>query len=98
MDAKVASIMKVLDRLYPLPPVPLNSKDVYTFLCAVVLSAQTTDGKVNEVTKELFRVAPTPLLMSKQTAEDVQRIIHPVGLAPGKAKNLVAMSFMLLER
>jgi len=92
------NIQLVLNRLYPHPPVPLNSVNDFTFLIAVLLSAQTTDGKVNEVTKELFRIANTPDLMSKLDSNEVQRIIQPVGLAPTKAKNIVALSKLLIEK
>ncbi len=92
------NIQSVLNRLYPYPPVPLNSVNDFTFLIAVLLSAQTTDGKVNEVTRELFRVANTPELMAKLDQTEVQRIIQPVGLAPTKAKNIVALSKLLIEK
>ena len=92
------NIQSVLNRLYPNPPVPLNSVNDFTFLISVLLSAQTTDGKVNEVTRELFRVANTPDLMAKLDQNEVQRIIQPVGLAPTKAKNIVALSKLLLEK
>ena len=65
-------IAETLDSLYPEPPCPLDHVDAFTLLVAVVLSAQTTDGKVNEATKELFGRAPTPELMSKFTPEEVR--------------------------
>jgi endonuclease-3 len=82
-------IRKVLDKLYPDPPIPLDFKDHFTLLCAVMLSAQTTDGKVNGVTPELFSRAPTPKAMMDMDYDDVLNIIRSVGLAPTKAKNLI---------
>ena len=88
--------MEILDHLFPNPPIPLNFKSAFTLLCAVVLSAQTTDGKVNDVTKELFSVAPTPYEMAEMDIGEVQRIIKTVGLAPKKAQYLVGLSKMLI--
>ncbi|CAM9379381.1 unnamed protein product, partial [Hapterophycus canaliculatus] len=75
-------------------------QDSFTLLCGVLLSAQTTDAQasVNLVTKELFRVAPNPLSLSKMAHTDLQRIIRSVGLAPTKAKHLIALSQQLLGR
>ncbi|CAN0361637.1 unnamed protein product, partial [Laminaria digitata] len=73
---KAALILSVMDALYPDPPIPINHLNSFTLLCGVLLSAQTTDGQVNEVTKELFRVAPDPQSLSKMDHEDVQRIIR----------------------
>eukprot|EP01041_Mallomonas_annulata_P012280 gene12280-25826_t len=95
---KVRHISEVLTRFYPNPPVPLNSHDTFTFLVAVVLSAQTTDGKVNDVTKELFRFGSTPEKMAKLDPTFVQSIIQPVGLAPKKALYIVNLSRNLVER
>ncbi|CAM9335277.1 unnamed protein product, partial [Ectocarpus fasciculatus] len=84
--------------LYPHPPVPLNSVNTFTFLVAVVLSAQTTDGKVvNEVTSSLFQHASTPEAMSKMSSDTVQDIIKSVGLAPKKAVYLVELSKKLVS-
>lgn len=94
----VHRIQQVLDQLYPDPPIPLNSVNDFTFLIAVVLSAQTTDGKVNQVTKELFELASTPNQLGKLNVEVVQRIIQPVGLAPTKAKNIVKLSQILVDK
>lgn len=91
-------IQKILNKLYPNPPVPLNSSDTFTFLIAVVLSAQTTDGKVNEVTKELFNLAPTPHIMATMSPQHVESIIRTVGLAPRKAQNIVNLSKILLDK
>ncbi len=94
---KIDRIQHVLNKLYPNPPVPLNYNDAFTFLCAVVLSAQTTDGKVNQVTSKLFQVAPDPLTMSQMDPTEVEKIIKVVGLAPKKSSYLVNLSKMLVE-
>lgn len=87
-----------LDELFPNPPIPLTHHDAYTLLVAVLLSAQTTDKKVNEVTPDLFAVAPTPLAMAELGAERILPIIRQIGLAPTKSRNLAAMSRLLVER
>ena len=95
--SKIALITRVLDHFYPSPPIPLNHFDNFTLLVSVVLSAQTTDGKVNEVTKTLFEVAPSPQLMSAMSASDIQMIIQPVGLAPKKSVYLKSLSQMIVD-
>jgi endonuclease-3 len=95
---KALKILKVLDSYYPNPPIPLNHVNDFTFLCAVVLSAQTTDGKVNEVTKTLFSRASTPEKMIELTPQQIQAIIQPVGLAPRKAQYLYSLSKALLDK
>lgn len=97
MEVKVISIQRVLDELYPTPPVPLNNLNDFTFLVAVVLSAQTTDGKVNDVTKELFTHASTPHAMAKLSENFILGIIQPVGLAPKKASYVRNLSIKLVE-
>lgn len=92
------NIQAVLDHLYPDPPVPLDHSSDFTFLVAVVLSAQTTDGKVNEVTKVLFKHADTPEAMANLDVSFVLDIIRPVGLAPKKAENVVKLSRMLVDK
>ncbi len=87
-----------LDERYPSVPIPLDHTDPYTLLVAVVLSAQTTDKKVNQVTPALFRRAPTPAALAEVPVADVQALIREVGLAPQKAKALVAMGALLVER
>lgn len=94
---KAERVLEVLNRLYPDPPVPLNHSNDFTFLVAVVLSAQTTDGKVNDVTKELFQRADTPQKMMQLPVAEVQRIIQSVGLAPKKAQYVVGLSKKLVE-
>lgn len=91
-------IGRILDELYPEPPIPLHHHDPFTLLVAVMLSAQTTDKKVNEVTPGLFAVAPTPAAMAALPVETIQRLIREIGLAPTKAKNLRATAQLLLDR
>lgn len=89
---KATRIMQILDGLYPAPPIPLQHVDPFTLLVAVVLSAQTTDRKVNEVTPELFRLAPDPPSMAALPVPQIQKIIREVGLAPQKAKALQGLA------
>jgi endonuclease-3 len=97
-ESKVNGIMKVLDSYFPEPPVPLNSNDPFTFLCSVILSAQTTDGKVNEVTKVLWaNGGGDPYKLKDFPVDKVQSMIQPVGLAPAKAKYLVGSAKMIVE-
>jgi endonuclease-3 len=85
---KAARIMATLDALYPLPPIPLLHSDPFTLLVAVVLSAQTTDKKVNQVTPALFARAPTPEALARLSVAEIATLIREVGLAPQKAKAL----------
>jgi endonuclease III len=94
---KVLKILEVLEKYFPNPPVPLNYKDPFTFLCAVVLSAQTTDKQVNIVTAELFKVADTPQKMSSMKPEEIASIIASVGLAPKKALYLAQLSKKIVD-
>ncbi|MDL1913793.1 MAG: endonuclease III [Bergeyella sp.] len=87
-----------LEKLYPSVPVPLNYKDAFTLLVAVVLSAQTTDKKVNEVTPGLFKIADTPKKMAALEVSEIKELIKEIGLSNQKAKNLKKMSELLLER
>jgi endonuclease-3 len=87
-----------LDDHYPAVPIPLDHSDPYTLLVAVVLSAQTTDKKVNEVTPALFRRAPTPAALAEVPESEVRDLIRQIGLAPQKAKALVATGRLLVER
>lgn len=95
---KAARIADQLAALYPSPPVPLDHSSPFTLLVAVALSAQTTDKKVNEVTPALFARASTPEAMAAMEVSEVQGLIRQIGLAPTKAKNLVALSRLLVER
>lgn len=95
---KAARIMAILDELYPAPPIPLEHADPFTLLVAVVLSAQTTDKKVNQVTPALFARAPTPEAMAQLTVAEIAQLIREVGLAPQKAKALQALARILVEQ
>ncbi len=88
----------MLEELYPETPVPLDHSDPFTLLVAVMLSAQTTDKKVNEVTPGLFALAPDAKSMAALEVEAIREAIREIGLAPTKAKNLKRMSELLLER
>jgi endonuclease-3 len=92
--------MKILDRIYPETPIPLKHKqnNHFTFLVAVLLSARATDVSVNKVTPELFRLADTPEKMMKHSAEEIRKIIKTVGLSPTKAKNIRALSEILVKK
>ena len=94
---KAKRIGKILDGLYPQTPSPLDHYSAYTMIVAVMLSAQTTDKKVNQVTPELFRVADTPEKMAKLPVERIRSIIQEIGLAPTKAKNLRKMADQLIS-
>jgi endonuclease-3 len=95
---KIAFISQTLDRLFPDPPIPLDHSDPFTLLVAVLLSAQCTDAMVNRVTPALFRRAPDPFKMSQLAPEEILSIISSCGLAPTKAKNIHALSRILVER
>jgi endonuclease-3 len=96
--AKADRIGEILDELYSEPPIPLDHRDPFTLLVSVMLSAQTTDKKVNEVTPALFAEGPDPHSMAALPVERILSFIRTVGLAPTKAKNLKAMAGLLLER
>ena len=94
---KAEIIGQMLDELYPTTPVPLDHTSAYTLLVAVMLSAQTTDKKVNEVTPALFAAADTPEQMATLEVEQIQTLIREIGLAPTKAKNLRKMAEQILQ-
>ena len=94
---KAKIIGNMLDELYPKTPIPLDHYSAYTLLVAVMLSAQTTDKKVNEVTPSLFKKADTPEKMARLDVKLIQSIIKEIGLAPTKAKNLSKMAQQLIE-
>ncbi|MCR8923964.1 endonuclease III [Dasania sp. GY-MA-18] len=94
---RVAFILEQLQALYPEPPIPLDHKDPYTLLVAVLLSAQCTDERVNTVTPALFELADNPFAMAKQSVADIQAIIRPCGLSPQKSKAIQKLSEMLVE-
>jgi len=91
-------ILTELERLYPKPPVPLDHKDPYTLLIAVLLSAQCTDARVNTVTPSLFALADNPFDMVKLSVAQIEAIVRPCGLAPAKSKNVHRLSELLIER
>lgn len=95
---KVAFAIRTLDDFYPTVPVPLAHNDPYTLLIAVLLSAQSTDVRVNQVTPALFAMASTPSAMVQRSVEEIREIIRPVGLSPTKSKNIHRLSQLLLER
>ena len=97
-EDKATKIVEILDKLYPKPDIPLVHEDAFTLLISVVLSAQTTDKKVNQVTPALFAKAKTPEEMSKLPVSEIQAFIQTVGLAPTKAKNLKALSELLVTK
>ncbi len=91
-------VAKNLAKLYPETPIPLDHSDAFTLLVAVVLSAQCTDKKVNEVTPALFRLAPTPQKMAALKVEQVYQVIRQLGLAPQKSKALVGLAKLIVEK
>jgi endonuclease-3 len=95
---KADRIGEILDRLYPEPPIPLDHRDPFTLLVSVMLSAQTTDKKVNEVTPALFANAPDPESMAALPVDRILELIRTVGLAPTKARNLKAMAEQLIQK
>jgi len=95
---KASRIAAQLQELYPEPPIPLSHVDPYTLLVAVMLSAQTTDVKVNQLTPALFRRAPDAKAMAALEVDEILILIREIGLAPTKAKNLKRMGELLLER
>lgn len=97
-DVKAQKIVRILEELYPETPIPLVHSDLYTLLVAVMLSAQTTDKKVNEVTPRLFEMAQSPIQMALCSVENILVHIKPLGLAPTKAKNLKTLSQQLVEK
>jgi endonuclease-3 len=94
---KAKRIGAILDELYPLPPIPLAHDDPFTLLVAVVLSAQTTDARVNIVTPALFAKASTPQAMAKLSVAEILDPIRSCGLAPDKAKNIKRLAEILVE-
>jgi len=95
---KVDFIINTLNELYPDPPIPLEHKDPYTLLIAVLLSAQSTDARVNKTTPLLFSKASSPEDMIKLSIEEIEQIIKPIGLSPMKSKNIFRLSEILIEK
>ena len=94
---KANLITSILNKQYPETPVPLNHDDIYTLLIAVLLSAQCTDKRVNEVTPHLFNIADNPLSMSKLSEKKIYSIIKPCGLGPKKSKAIKLLSKILVK-
>jgi len=94
---KVAFVLSELDKLYPEIPIPLDHKDPYTLLIAVLLSAQSTDVRVNKITPILFKKADTPQKMVLLSVDEIRDIIKPVGLSPMKSKGIHGLSQILLK-
>ena len=95
---KVADIAQILDDLYPETPVPLDHKDAYTLLIAVLLSAQCTDERVNKITPLLFAQADNPYDMVKMSVDEIKEIIRPCGLSPRKSKAIYDLSHILIDK
>jgi len=95
---KAERIQSMLEELYPETPVPLDHESPFQLLVAVLMSAQTTDLKVNQVTPALFKQGPTPEKMAQLEVATIQSLIREVGLAPTKAKNIRRLSELLIER
>lgn len=95
---RVDFILQKLQSLYPAPPIPLQHKDAYTLLIAVLLSAQCTDERVNKITPALFALADNPKDMAKVPVEQIQEIIRPCGLSPQKSKAISVLSQILMDK
>lgn len=95
---RVLFVIETLDKLYPEIPIPLDHKDPYTLLIAVLLSAQSTDVRVNKITPLLFERADNPYDMVKLSVEEIREIIKPVGLSPMKSKGIFGLSQILIEK
>ena len=94
----VQFVINTLEELYPEVPIPLHHKDPYTLLIAVLLSAQSTDARVNTITPKLFAIADNPYDMIKLSIEEIRAIIKPVGLSPMKSKGIYGLSKMIIEK
>ena len=94
---KVQFVIDELEKLYPETPVPLDHKDPYTLLIAVLLSAQCTDVRVNQVTPHLFAKADNPFDMIKLEVDEIRQIIRPCGLSPKKSQAIYDLSHMLID-
>ena len=95
---KVTYVINTLNELYPTIPIPLDHKDPYTLLIAVLLSAQCTDVRVNQITPLLFARADNPYEMVKMTVEEIREIIRPCGLSPMKSKGIFGLSKIIIEK
>lgn len=95
---KADFVIKKLEEIYPRVPVPLEHRDPYTLLIAVLLSAQSTDARVNQITPILFKKAATPYEMVQLDIDEIREIIKPVGLSPTKAKAIYRLSEILIDK
>ncbi len=95
---KATYVIEELEKLYPETPVPLDHKDPYTLLIAVLLSAQCTDERVNKITPSLFKKADNPFDMVKLDVDDIREIIRPCGLSPRKSKAIYGLSEILIDK
>ena len=95
---KVKYLINELETLFPVVPVPLDHKDPYTLLIAVLLSAQCTDERVNQITPKLFEKADNPYEMVNLTIEEIKEIIRPCGLSPMKSKGIYGLSEIIIEK
>ena len=97
-EQKVKAIIEILESLYPEVPIPLDHKDPYTLLVAVLLSAQCTDERVNQITPKLFAQADNPTDMVKMSIDEIKDIIKPCGLSPMKSKGIWHLSDMIIKQ
>ncbi len=97
-NEKMSFCIEQLERLYPEIPIPLDHKDPYTLLIAVLMSAQSTDVRVNQITPLLFERADNPYDMVKMSVEEIRNIIKPVGLSPMKSKGIHGLSQILINK
>src|SRR3954464_11758847 len=95
---KVKDILKILDKYFSDPDIPLDHKDAYTLLISVLLSAQCTDERVNKTTPALFQLADNPFDMMKIPVDEIREIIKPCGLSPAKSKAISKLSQILVEK
>ena len=95
---KVEDIIRILEKEFPEIPIPLDHKDAYTLLVAVLLSAQCTDVRVNQVTPALFELADNPYTMAEVPVEDIKAIIRPCGLSPRKSQAISDLSKIIIEK
>ena len=95
---KVQFVINTLNELYPEIPIPLDHKDPYTLLIAVLMSAQSTDVRVNQITPLLFERADNPYDMIKLSIEEIRKIIKPIGLSPMKSKGIYGLSHILIDK
>jgi endonuclease III len=98
LKKKATLISDILEKLYPETPVPLDHKDPYTLLIAVLLSAQCTDVRVNQVTPALFKQADNPFDMAKVSVDTIREIIKPCGLSPRKSQAIYDLSHILIDK